>query len=81
LALIQVRDAGRLVSTFIAAIMKISASVKAWHVLGVMENMATCSDLRSRETSVPELARDSAVPDWDTLGRWLVRVFPNLADA
>jgi hypothetical protein len=54
---------------FIAAIMRISRSENRRQLLAVMENMATCSDLRSPDKSLAELARESAVPGWDTLGR------------
>jgi hypothetical protein len=74
-------EAMRLVSRFIAAIMRTSASVNVPQVRVVMRNMASCSDLRCTEKSAPELARDSTVPGWDSLGRWRVTVFRNLRDS
>ena len=59
----------RVLSMFIAARIRTSASVKAWQVSEVMRNMASCSDLRCSGQSVQDVGRDGTVPGWDSLGK------------
>ena len=74
-------DPLRMVSTFIAAIMRISARVNAQQVLAVMQNTASFSDLRCPGKSVQDVARHGTVPGWDILERWREAAFGNLPDA
>ena len=66
---------------FIAAMMRISASVKARQVSAVMRNMANFSNLRHSLRSLPEAERDSTVPGWDNSGKWRAKGLRNLPSA
>jgi hypothetical protein len=65
---------------FIAAMMRISASVNARQVSAVIRNMVNGSKLRPVR-SIQDAVRDSTVPGWDSSEKWHVTVSRNLPAA